>query len=323
MTEKDFKSSMDAVNKKYGAGSIMLLGDAGAVHDVLAVSTGAFTLDKALGIGGLPRGRITEIYGPEQSGKTTLCLHVAKSCQANGGNVAFIDAEHRLDKAYAERIGVDINKLAFHQPNCGEEGLDVAHALISGGGCDVVIIDSVAALVPKAEIDGEFGSACVGLHARMMSQAMRKLTGAINRTNTLCIFTNQIREKVGVMYGSPETTPGGRALKFYASVRINMRKIAILEDKDKRPCGSRSKAKIVKNKVAPPYQEAEFDILFASGIDWWGSIMDAAIQSELVTRRGAWFSFQGENIGQGRDKSVEAIKESQELRDSILSALVA
>lgn len=296
------------IQKEYGDGAIMRLGNEATAIQVPCIPTGALTLDIALGIGGVPRGRVIEIFGPESSGKTTLVLHIIANAQKNGGMAAFIDTEHALDPAYAKRIGVNLDNLLVSQPDSGEEALNIADQLVRSNSLDVVVIDSVAALAPKAELEGQMGDCFVGLQARLMSQAMRKLTGAISRSKTCCIFTNQIREKIGVMFGSPETTPGGRALKFYASVRLDIRRIASIKDATGRVMGNRTRVKVVKNKMAPPFTEAEFDILFSKGISWTGSIIDAAVLHGLVDKRGSWLAFEGVQIGQGRDAAVEFLE---------------
>ncbi len=299
---------MAAIQKEFGEGSILKMGDAAAVKHVQVVSTGAFSLDMALGIGGLPRGRVVELFGPESSGKTTLALHIIANAQKEGGVAAIIDTEHALDPGYAAKIGVNLDDLLVSQPSSGEEALAICDKLVQSRALDVVVLDSVAALAPRAELDGEMGDAHVGLQARLMSQALRKLTAGIAQSRTLCIFTNQIREKIGVMFGSPETTPGGRALKFYASVRLDIRRIASIKEASGRVMGNRTRVKVVKNKMAPPFTEAEFDILFSKGISWVGSIIDAAILHGLVDKRGSWLAFEGVQIGQGRDAAVEFVE---------------
>jgi recombination protein RecA len=299
---------MAAIQKEFGEGSILKMGDAAAVKHVQVISTGAFSLDTALGIGGLPRGRVVELFGPESSGKTTLALHVIANAQKEGGVAAIIDTEHALDPGYASKIGVNLDDLLVSQPSSGEEALAICDKLVQSRALDIVVLDSVAALAPRAELDGEMGDAHVGLQARLMSQALRKLTAGIAQSKTLCIFTNQIREKIGVMFGSPETTPGGRALKFYASVRLDIRRIASIKDATGRVMGNRTRVKVVKNKMAPPFTEAEFDILFSKGISWTGSIIDAAVLHGLVDKRGSWLAFEGVQIGQGRDAAVEFLE---------------
>ena len=320
--EPEQKTELSAVlaqiQKDFGDGAIMRLGDEDAKVGIDAISTGAFTLDLALGIGGVPCGRVVEIYGPESSGKTTLMLHVVASAQQNGGTAAFIDVEHALDPAYAKKLGVNIDELLVSQPNSGEEALNIAETLVKSNAIDVVVIDSVAALAPRAELEGDIGDAHVGLQARLMSQALRKLTAGIKQSNCCCLFTNQIREKIGVMFGSPETTPGGRALKFYASVRMDIRRIATLKDSSGRATGIRAKVKVVKNKVAPPFAIGEFDIDYGKGISWVGSILDAAIEHNLVEKRGSWLSYNGQQLGQGRDAAVEVLKENEAIQKEIM-----
>lgn len=311
------------IQKEYGDGAIMRLGDEETPKEIASIPTGALTLNLALGIGGVPRGRVIEIYGPESSGKTTLVSHIIANAQKNGGLAAFIDTEHALDPSYARKIGVNVDDLLVSQPDSGEEALNIAEQLVKSNALDVVVVDSVAALAPRAELDGNMGDSHVGLQARLMSQALRKLTAAINRSKTCCIFTNQIREKIGVMFGNPETTPGGRALKFYASVRMDIRRIANLKDSTGRVYGSRTKVKVVKNKVAPPFTEAEFDILYAEGISWAGSILDAAIQYNLIEKRGSWLSYEGEQIGQGRDAAAKTLKEDEELQNKLVERIMA
>ena len=310
---------MSRIERECGKGSIMRLGEH-AEMNVSAVSTGSLTLDFALGIGGIPRGRITEIYGPESSGKTTIALHVIAEVQKQGGEAAFIDAEHALDPVYAKKLGVDINNLLVSQPDCGEQALEIAETLVNSGAIDIIVIDSVAALVPRQEIEGDMGASHVGVQARLMSQAMRKLSGSIAKSNCIVIFTNQLREKVGVMYGNPEVTTGGRALKFYASVRIDVRRAEVLKN-GSEVYGSHTKCKVVKNKVAPPFKTAEFDILYGSGISKSSEIIDMAIQLEVVEKSGAWFYFDGERLGQGKDNVRKLIESDKELMDK-LEALV-
>ncbi|MCM1369209.1 MAG: recombinase RecA [Candidatus Amulumruptor caecigallinarius] len=311
--------TMAHLEKDFGAGTVMRLGD-DAVQDIETISTGSLGLDYALGVGGLPRGRITEIFGPESSGKTTLAIHVIAEAQKKGGICAIIDAEHAFDRFYAEKLGVDVNNLWLAQPDNGEQALDIAEQLINSGAIDVLVIDSVAALTPKAEIEGEMGDKNVGLHARLMSQAMRKLTGTISRTRTCCIFINQIREKIGVMFGSPETTTGGNALKFYASVRIDIRPSTYIKDGD-TTIGRLTKVKVVKNKVAPPFMKAEFEIMFGEGISKAGEIIDLAVEHGIVKKSGAWFSYNGSKLGQGRDAVKRVIADNPELADE-LAALI-
>jgi recombination protein RecA len=303
------------IEKQFGRGAIMRLGDR-EVQNVPAVSTGSVALDLALGVGGVPRGRITEIFGPESSGKTTLCYHVAANAQRAGGVVAFIDAEHALDPGYAKNVGVDVDELLVSQPDTGEQALEIAETLIRSGGVDVVIVDSVAALVPRAEIEGDMGDAFVGLQARLMSQALRKLTGAINRSQTALIFTNQLREKIGVMFGSPETTPGGRALKFYASVRMDIRRIETLKT-GTDAVGSRTRVKVVKNKVASPFRVAEFDIMYNEGISVEGGLLDVGIAAGILSKTGAWFNYGDVRLGQGRENARDFLKQNPEIAAQI------
>jgi recombination protein RecA len=303
---------MRVIKKEFGEMSIMRLGDK-ADEKVEAVSTGALSLDLALGVGGLPKGRIVECYGHESSGKTTLALHVVANVQRGGGTAAFIDAEHALDPGYAARIGVDLEKLVVSQPSSAEEALTICEQLVKSGAVDVVVVDSVAALTPQAEIDGEMGDSHVGLQARLMSQAMRKLTGTLAQTNTLCIFTNQVREKIGVMFGNPETTPGGKALKFYSTCRLQVQRIGAIKNATGEIVGNRTRVKVVKNKVAPPFTEAEFDILYSCGISYEGSVLDAAIARGVVEKRGSWLSFNGENIAQGSLGAIEYLKAHSEV----------
>lgn len=313
--KKALETALAQIEKAYGKGSVMRLGENTAMN-VEAISTGSIALDLALGIGGVPRGRIVEIYGPESSGKTTLALHVAAAAQKDGGEAAFIDAEHALDPVYAKALGVDVDRLLVSQPDTGEQALEITEALVRSGAVDVVVVDSVAALVPRAEIEGEMGDSFVGLHARLMSQALRKLAGAISKSNCVAIFINQLREKVGVIYGNPEVTPGGRALKFYSSVRIEVRKAeAIKSGTD--VIGNRTRAKVVKNKIAPPFRTAEFDVMYGTGISRTGELLDIAVKLEIIQKAGAWFSYNGERIGQGRDNSKEFLVTHPELADEI------
>lgn len=309
--KKALSAALAQIEKQFGKGSIMRMGDKGMNEDIDVVSTGSLGLDLALGIGGLPRGRIVEIYGPESSGKTTLALHVAAEMQKTGGTCAFIDAEHALDIQYAQRLGVNLNELLISQPDTGEQALEICDALVRSGSVDMVVIDSVAALTPQAEIEGEMGEALPGLQARLMSQALRKLTASIKRTNTLVIFINQIRMKIGVSYGNPETTTGGNALKFYSSVRLDIRRAGALKKGDE-VIGSDTKVKVVKNKVAPPFKTAQFDILYGDGISREGEVLDMAVELNLVGKSGAWYSYNGEKIGQGRDNAREFLKNNPE-----------
>ena len=313
--KKALESVFSVIEKEYGTGSIMKLGDADSV-DVEVIPTGSLTLDMALGVGGLPRGRVIEIYGPESSGKTTVALHVVAEAQKMGGEAAFIDAEHALDPVYAKKLGVDIDNLIVAQPDTGEQALDIAEALVRSGALDVIVVDSVAALVPKAEIDGEMGDSHVGLLARLMSQALRKLTAVISKSGTVVIFINQLREKVGVMYGNPETTPGGRALKFFSSVRLDVRRGEVIKNGTEL-IGNKTKVKVVKNKVAPPFKTAEFDILYGEGISKEGNILDFAVENNIIKKSGAWFSYNGEKIGQGRDNVRKYMVENKEFTAEI------
>ena len=317
--KKALETAMQQIEKMYGKGSIMRYG-AESTMNVEAIPTGSLSLDLALGIGGLPRGRIVEIYGPESSGKTTLALHVAAEAQKKGGEVAFIDVEHALDPEYARALGVDIDSLLVSQPDTGEQALEITEALVRSGAIDVVVVDSVAALVPRAEIEGEMGDSFVGLHARLMSQALRKLTGVINKTNSIVIFINQLREKVGVMYGNPEVTTGGRALKFYASVRIDVRRIETLKSGGE-VIGNRTRAKVVKNKVAPPFREAEFDIMYGEGISKLGDLLDLAVKLDLVQKSGSWFNMGEIRLGQGRDAAKQYFRDHPEEADKLEAAV--
>lgn len=313
--ESTLKITTDEIEKKFGKGAIMRLGESTALN-VEAIPTGALPLDVALGIGGVPRGRIVEIYGPESSGKTTVALHIIAEAQAAGGIVAFIDAEHALDPVYAARLGVDVDELLISQPDTGEQALEICDLLVRSGTIDCVVIDSVAALVPRAEIEGEMGDATVGLQARLMSQALRKLTGSLSKSNTTCIFINQLREKIGVMFGSPETTTGGRALKFYSSVRIDIRRIESMK-KDGEFIGNRVRAKIVKNKVAPPFRQAEFDLMYGKGISKEGCVLDMGVEAGIVNKSGSWFNYGEERLGQGRDAAKRTLQENPDLRNEI------
>ncbi len=314
--ESTLKITTDEIEKKFGQGSIMRYGDGGPELEVEAIPTGALALDAALGIGGVPRGRIVEIYGPESSGKTTLSLEILAEAQAMGGVVAFIDAEHALDPTYAARIGVDIDEVLISQPDTGEQALEIVDMLVRSGAIDAIVVDSVAALTPRAEIEGEIGDTTVGLQARLMSQALRKLAGSLSKSNTTCIFINQLREKIGVMFGNPETTTGGNALKFYASVRIDIRRMSVIKDGEEQ-LGTRTKVKVVKNKVAPPFKRAEFDIMFGEGISKIGEIVDLGVDYGVVKKAGSWFSYGDRKIGQGRDAVKELLKNDEELRNEI------
>ncbi len=319
--KKALETALSQIEKQFGKGSVMKLGDYKAM-EIEAIPTGALSLDMALGIGGLPRGRIIEIYGPESSGKTTLALHVVAEAQKEGGEAAFIDAEHALDPVYAKKLGVDIDNLIVSQPDTGEQALEITESLVRSGALDVIVVDSVAALVPKAEIDGDMGDSHMGLQARLMSQALRKLAGAINKSKTVLIFINQLREKIGVMFGNPETTTGGRALKFYASVRLDIRKAENIKQ-DGEIKGSRTRVKVVKNKVAPPFREAEFDIVYGEGISRAGNILDMAVNMDIIEKSGSWFSYNGERIGQGRENVKKYLKQNQEILDEVESKVRA
>jgi recombination protein RecA len=321
--ERQEKEKMKAVDlafsqieKQFGKGSIMRLGQKGAIQPIDAIPTGAISIDYALGVGGVPRGRVIEIFGPESSGKTTLSLQIIAEAQKLGGTAAFVDAEHALDAAYAKKLGVDIDNLLVSQPDNGEQALEIVEVLIRSNGVDVVVVDSVAALVPKAEIEGEMGDAQMGLQARLMSQALRKLTGAVSKSKTCLIFINQLREKIGVMFGNPETTTGGRALKFYSSVRIDIRRIASIKDGDV-VVGGRTRVKVVKNKVAPPFREAEFDVMYGEGISKTGDLLDLAVEKRIVEKSGAWFAYNGERLGQGRENVKQFMKDNPEVFKSI------
>jgi len=311
--------AMSQIEKQYGKGSIMRLGDEGGVQEMEAISTGSLAVDAALGIGGLPKGRIVEISGPEGAGKTMLSLHAIRESQKQNGTAAFIDAEHALDVSFARRIGVDVENLIISQPDSGEQALEIVDTLVRSGAFDIIVVDSVAALVPQAELEGDMGDSHMGLHARLMSQALRKLAGSINRSNTCLIFLNQLRMKIGVMFGNPETTTGGRALPFYSSVRIDIRRIARVKDGD-LDIGNRTRVKVVKNKVAPPFREAEFDLIFhgdSIGISWEGDLVDIGVDKGLVEKSGAWFSYNGERLGQGRDNAKEFLREHPEIAAEI------
>ncbi len=310
--EKALESALTQIEKQYGKGAIMLMNDAASRIQVDTISTGCIELDSALGVGGVPKGRIIEIYGPESSGKTTLALHIIAQAQKDEGMCVFIDAEHALDPVYAEKLGIQMDKLYISQPDSGEQALDIADALVRSGAIDVIVVDSVAALVPKAELEGDMGDSHVGLQARLMSQALRKLAGVVGKTNTCVIFINQLREKVGVMFGSPETTTGGKALKFFASVRLDVRKIDTLKQGND-PVGSRTRVKVVKNKVAPPFRIAEFDIIYGEGISKEGSILDMSVNNKVINKTGAWFSYGDIRIGQGRENARNFLKDNPEL----------
>lgn len=322
MAEKDqnklkaLEAAIAHIEKEYGKGSVMKLGDTAATMNVESIPSGALSLDIALGVGGVPRGRIIEVYGPESSGKTTVALHMVAEAQKRGGIAGFIDAEHALDPVYAKNIGVNIDELYISQPDCGEQALEILETMVRSGALDIVIVDSVAALVPKAEIDGDMGDSHVGVQARLMSQALRKLTGVINKTNCVVIFINQLREKIGVMFGNPETTTGGRALKFYSSVRLDVRRVETLKQAGEM-IGNHVRVKVVKNKVAPPFKEAEFDIMFGKGISKEGDILDLAAQINVVNKSGAWYAYNGEKIGQGRENSKNYLKENPAICDEI------
>ncbi|HXR07902.1 MAG TPA: recombinase RecA [Candidatus Acidoferrum sp.] len=321
--QRDLDAAISSITKTYGDGSIMRLGDARAKVGIGFIPTGALSVDLALGVGGVPRGRVVEIFGPESSGKTTLMLHVIANAQKAGGLAAFIDAEHALDPAYAKRLGVNLDELLVSQPDSGEEALSICETLARSNALDVIVIDSVAALVPKAELEGEMGMATMGMQARLMSQALRKLTAVLAKSKTTCVFTNQLREKVGIMFGNPETTPGGKALKFYASIRIDIRRRDTLKDAAGAAIGNAVKVKIVKNKVAPPFAEAEFEILYNHGINKEGSIIDVGLSHGVVEKKGAWLQFNGELIGQGKDAARQALVDKPELAQKIVDAVMA
>src|SRR5450631_3565002 len=304
------------IEKQFGKGSIMRLGQKGAIQPIDAIPTGSISIDYALGVGGVPRGRVVEIFGPESSGKTTLALQVIAQAQKLGGMAAFVDAEHALDATYAKKLGLDIDNLLVSQPDNGEQALEIVEVLVRSGGVDVVVVDSVAALVPKAEIEGEMGDAQMGLQARLMSQALRKLTGVVSKSKTSLIFINQLREKIGVMFGNPETTTGGRALKFYSSVRIDIRRIASIKDGD-AVIGNRTKVKVVKNKVAAPFREAEFDIIYGEGVSREGDLLDLGVAQNIIEKSGSWFSYKGDRIGQGRENARQFLKDNQDIRQAI------
>ncbi len=317
---KVLESAIAQIEKQYGKGSIVRLGSRDVLVPVSVIPTGALSLDTALGVGGFPRGRVVEVYGPESGGKTTLALHVIAEAQKTGGQAAFIDAEHALEPSYARKLGVDVDNLLVSQPDNGEQALEIAETLIRSGGVDVVVVDSVAALVPKAELEGEMGEPQMGLQARLMSQALRKLTAIVSKSRTCLIFINQIREKIGVLFGNPETTTGGRALKFYASIRLDIRRIQAIKDGD-RVVGSRTRAKVVKNKVAAPFREAEFDILYGEGISREGDLLDLGVENGLIEKTGTWMSFGGERLGQGRENARVFLRENTDIREKIEAAL--
>ena len=314
--EKALEQALEQIQKQYGKGAIMKLGEEGLTGSVDVISTGSISLDLATGVGGYPRGRIIEIYGPESSGKTTLTLHAIAEAQKAGGKAAFIDAEHALDPVYAKNLGVDVDELLVSQPDTGEQALEICEMLARSGAIDLIVIDSVAALVPKAEIQGEMGDSHVGLHARLMSQALRKIAGTVNKTNTCVIFINQLREKIGVRFGNPETTTGGRALKFYASMRLDVRKIETLKRGDEM-LGNRTRVKIVKNKVAPPFKKSEFDIMYGTGISLAGDVLDTAVEAKIVDKAGSWYSYNGERIGQGRENVKDYLQSHEEMLEEI------
>ena len=319
---KDLEIALSQIEKTYGQGAIMRLGDDSRMFsDIPTISTGALGLDIALGVGGLPRGRIVEVFGPESSGKTTLCLHVIANAQRAGGTAAIIDAEHAIDPVYARKIGVDTDKLLIAQPDCGEDALNITDTLVRSNAIDVLIIDSVAALIPRAELEGQMGDSHMGLQARLMSQALRKLAGAANRSRTCIIFTNQIRMKIGVMFGSPETTTGGNALKFYSSIRMDIRRIGQIKDAAGDVLGNRTRVKVIKNKMAPPFRIAEFDIIYSEGISRTGSILDVALDNDIIEKRGSWFSFNGEQLGQGREATKILLRDDAGMQEKILEAI--
>ncbi len=322
--ERDRRQALDValsqIERQFGKGAVMKLGASGALEEVVVIPTGSLSLDVALGVGGVPRGRVTEIYGPESSGKTTLALHVIAEAQKQGGYAAFIDAEHALDAAYAKKVGVNIDELLISQPDTGEQALEIAEHLVRSGAIDIIVVDSVAALVPKAELEGEMGDSLPGLQARLMSQALRKLTAAISRSGTAVVFINQIREKIGVMFGNPETTPGGRALKFYASVRLDIRRMDALKQ-GTESIGVRTKVKVVKNKLAPPFREAEFDMMYGEGISREGNVLDLGVEQGIVEKSGTWFSYRDQRIGQGRDNARKFLRENPKIAAEIETAV--
>ena len=319
--QKALNQALDQIQKQYGKGAIMRLGDAGPVNNLDVISTGSISLDIATGVGGYPKGRIIEIYGPESSGKTTLTLHAIAEAQKNGGQAAFIDAEHALDPVYARNLGVDVDQLLVSQPDTGEQALEICEVLARSGALDIIVIDSVAALVPKAEIQGEMGDSHVGLQARLMSQALRKIAGAVNKSNTCVIFINQLREKIGVMFGNPETTTGGRALKFYATMRLEVRRIETIK-KGEDMLGNRTRVKIVKNKVAPPFKKSEFDIMYGTGISLSGDILDTAVEMNLIDKAGSWYSYNGERIGQGRENVKAYLEDHPAVLDELRTKIM-
>ena len=319
---KALQLTIDKLEKTYGKGTVMKLSD-NKVVDVPAISTGSLGLDMALGVGGIPRGRVIEIYGPESSGKTTLTLHCIAEAQKAGGLAAFIDAEHAFDKAYAEKLGIDTENLLISQPDNGEQALEITEHLIRSGAIDIIVIDSVAALVPKGELEGETGDSKMGLQARLMSQALRKLTGTINKTGCACIFINQLREKIGVMFGNPETTTGGNALKFYASVRLDIRRIGAIKESADNVTGNRTRVKVVKNKVAPPFKQVEFDIMYGKGISKSGEILDIGVELDIINKSGSWFSYKEDKLGQGRDAVKQLLEDNPELMDELEKAIKA
>ena len=319
--DKNLNLAISGINKQFGPGALMKLGDATKM-EVDKISTGSIAIDLALGIGGLPKGRVCEIYGPESSGKTTFCLSIIAQAQKQGGNAVFVDVEHALDPKYAKVVGVDLENLMVSQPECGEDALNITETLIRSGAIDIIVVDSVAALVSKNELDGQMGDSTVGLQARMMSQAMRRLTGAINKTQCVVLFTNQIREKIGVMFGSPETQPGGRALKFFSSVRMDIRRIGQIKETSGKVIGSRTRLKVVKNKVAPPFTECEFDIMYNEGISHSGSLVDLGVEHKILEKKGSWISFQGEMVGQGREAAKQAIINDPKLSDELTGLIL-
>lgn len=320
--QKALEAALGQIEKAFGKGSVMRLGQRDTVADISAISTGSLSLDVALGIGGLPKGRIIEIYGPESSGKTTLALHVVAEAQKAGGTCAFVDAEHALDPVYARKLGVNTDELLISQPDAGEQALEIADTLVRSGAVDVLIVDSVAALVPKAELEGEMGDSHMGLQARLMSQALRKLTGSVSKTNCMVIFINQIRHKIGVMFGSPETTTGGNALKFYASIRLDIRRIGSLKDRDE-VVGNQTRVKVVKNKLAPPFKVVEFDIMYGEGISKTGELIDLGVKAELIEKSGSWYSYKDQRIGQGRENARQFLKENLAIAKEIEDAIRA